>query len=162
MLDTPGSPHVGAEGFLARFEGLRDRLPGDRAQRQKAAEAFRTSGLPGARNEAWKYTSLRALSDAGFAEPLTSTGQPGVPLPALDAPRLVFVDGRFQPDQSVLPDRARFTSFASAPRFDRLARPEQEPMAALNTMLAEDRRDPACRAGRGRGNGAADQPRQRR
>ena len=138
MLDTPSPLHVGAEGFLARFEAMRERLPGDQVQRQEAAEAFRKSGLPGTRDEAWKYTSLLALSDASFNEPPTRADQPAAPLPALVAPRLVFVDGRYQPDQSVPPDLARFTRFADSPRFGHLARPEQEPMAALNAMLAED------------------------
>jgi hypothetical protein len=52
----------GAEGFLHRFEGLRERLPGARlpwaaALRDRAAEAFRASGLPTRRVEAWRYTT---------------------------------------------------------------------------------------------------------
>ena len=38
--------------FLERYEGLKDRLPGDAALRDEAAKAFRRNGLPGAREEA--------------------------------------------------------------------------------------------------------------
>lgn len=68
----------GVAGFLARYEALRDRLPGDVRERETAAEAFRRSGLPGAtsgrREEAWKYTSLRALADASFSQSPTQAG----------------------------------------------------------------------------------------
>ena len=37
-----------ADGFLARFEGLRERLPGERILRARAAKSFRASGLPAA------------------------------------------------------------------------------------------------------------------
>ena len=61
---------MGAAGFLARFEVLRDSLPGCQAERAAAASAFRTLGLPGGtsgrRSEAWKYTSLRPLAEAVF------------------------------------------------------------------------------------------------
>jgi Fe-S cluster assembly protein SufD len=56
-------------------------------------------------------------------------------LPAFDAPRLVYVDGRFRPDLSTL---AAADNFAGHPEFGRLARPDRDAFAALNTMLAED------------------------
>jgi len=70
---------TGSAGFLARFEALRDTLPGDPAVRAAAAEAFRASGLPGAERgrrpvEAWKYTSLRPLADARFGGEGALTG----------------------------------------------------------------------------------------
>ena len=98
----------GAAAFLARYEGLRDRLPGDAAVRDAGAAAFRASGLPGARDEAWHYTSLRALAETRFAEPLTPVADCAAlmaRLPQIDAPRLVFVDGRFRDDLSVVPSR---------------------------------------------------------
>ena len=62
---------TGAAGFLARFDALRDSLPGDAGVRAAVAEAFRATGLPGAERgrpiEAWKYTSLRPLADARAA-----------------------------------------------------------------------------------------------
>ena len=95
---------TGVAGFLARFESLRDRLPGDPRQRLAAAEAFRRSGLPGAtagrREEAWKYTSLRPLAETAFEAPLSLAGDSAFleRLPHIDVPRIVLIDGRFRPE----------------------------------------------------------------
>ena len=129
----------GADAFLARYEGLRARLPGDHAARDLAAAEFRRAGLPTVRNEAWKYTSLRALAENDFREALTSVEGGLLPtIPAIDAPRIVFVDGRLREDLSNPPDTLTFQRFADASEFGRLSRPEQQPIVALNTMLAED------------------------
>jgi Fe-S cluster assembly protein SufD len=139
---------TGAAAFLGRYEGLRTRLPGARtpwidALRDRAADAFRQSGFPTRRVEAWKYTDLAAVSGAVFGEPLTMV-EDAPALPEAAHPRAVFVDGRFRPDLSTLgavPFEA--TSLAQAlpqleGRIGALARPESEPMAALNGMLFED------------------------
>jgi Fe-S cluster assembly protein SufD len=141
--------HTGAEGFLHRFEGLRARLPGARlpwvqALREQAAEAFRAAGFPTRRVEAWKYTDLRPVADAGFDEPLTILDDSrSLPL-AHGAWRAVFVDGRFRPESSSL-ESAPFAAIALAEglpdldgRLGALAQPGREPLAALNTMLFED------------------------
>ena len=131
---------TGAQGFLARFEGLRTRLPGDPAPREAAAETLRALGLPGRRDEAWHYTNLRPVAEAAFHEPLT----PLIDCAALLArvpsvgTRLVFVDGRFRADLSGTPAGAAFTPFATNAAFGPLARPDRDPLVALNTMLAED------------------------
>ncbi len=130
-----------ADGFLARFAGLRERLPGEHARRDAAARSFGETGLPDLRDEAWKYTSLRALADAQFSEPLTGFGEPTAllaRLPAIAAPRLIFVAGRFRVDLSALPTKAEIGSFAREPDFGSLSQDEGAPMVALNTMLAED------------------------
>jgi Fe-S cluster assembly protein SufD len=127
----------GAEGFLARYAGLRRRLPGDDTVREAAAASFRATGLPGRRDEAWHYTDLRSLAAASFHEPLSLTDAATL-LPKTEGARIVFVDGRFREDLSELPPQVAFTPFALRPKFGRLARPEREPLAALNTMLAED------------------------
>jgi len=127
----------GAGGFLARYAGLRRRLPGDDMVREAAAASFRATGLPGRRDEAWKYTDLRSLAAASFHEPLTLTDAATL-LPKTEGARIVFVDGRFREDLSELPSQVAFTPFALRPKFGRLARPDREPMTALNTMLAED------------------------
>ena len=133
------SLHQGAEAFLARFDGLRARLPGDPAARDAAAAAFRSAGLPTVRDEAWRYTSLRSLADGEFREPLTSVDGGELPaIPDFDAPRLVFVDGRLREDLSSPPDTLHFARFADQPDLDGIARPEQQPAVALNAMLAED------------------------
>ena len=131
--------HRGAETFLARYEGLRARLPGDASRREAAAGLFRRAGLPGVRDEAWKYTNLRALAEVEFREALTSVGGSELPaIPAWTGPRLVFEDGRFQPALSQVPAALGFTRFADEAGFGAMARPEREPVVALNTMLAED------------------------
>ncbi len=133
------SLHAGAETFLARYAGLRSRLPGDHSARDAAAEAFRDGGLPGPRQEAWKYTSLRPLAEIEFREPLTSVEGADLPvIPAWDGPRLVFEDGRFQPSLSDIPDTLSFTRFADEAQFGAIAQPGRDPVVALNTMLAED------------------------
>ena len=132
---------AGAQDFLARYQGLKQRLPGDALIREEAARAFAASGLPGARNEAWKYTSLRPLSELRFQEPLTAIADCSrllALLPAIDAPRLVFVDGRRRGDLSSAPGSLSVYGFAQTPDFGRLSKPEREPLTALNTMLAED------------------------
>src|ERR1035437_5384286 len=62
---------TGVSALLARFEGVRAQWPGDPAARAAAAELLRDAGLPGRREEAWKYTNLRQLAEANFHEPLT-------------------------------------------------------------------------------------------
>jgi Fe-S cluster assembly protein SufD len=129
--------HTGVAGFLAQYEALRRVLPGDLRERDAAAEAFRLAGLPGAaagrREEAWKYTSLRPVADASFQQ--VSRVFDGRHLPHVDAPRIVFVDGAFRADASHLPGAVEFTQFEA---FGGLARPDRDPLVALNTMLAED------------------------
>jgi len=134
---------TGATGFLQRYQGLQGRLPGDSALRAAAAAAFKDSGLPGGtqgrRIEAWKFTSLRPVAEASFqpASPRHETETILAGLPLLDAPRIVFVDGAFCGNLSVMP-AAGFARFADQPDFGTLTWPDREPMVALNTMLASD------------------------
>lgn len=133
-----------AAGFLARYDGLSGRLPGDPAARRAAADILRAHGLPGVRDEDWRYTNLQPIADVAFHEPLTGASgfQPEHDMPALgdlqDAPRLVFVQGRFSMAQSVLPKLAQVQSFAATAAFGTLAQPARDRLVALNTMLAED------------------------
>jgi len=137
--------HTGVAGFLARFDASRDRLPGDLRQRIAAADAFRRAGLPGAtsgrREEAWKYTGLRPVAEASFLQPATPLAGASIlleRLPSIDAPRIVFIDGEFQPGLSTIPSAIDFVRFAERGEFGRLARPDRDTLVALNTMLAED------------------------
>ena len=93
----------------------------------------------GRREEAWKYTTLRPLAEAAVpcapehgrrrcrrSAAACARAPAGVrrrPLPA---------------DLSDLPEGRRSPSFADSPSSATLARPEREPLVALNTMLAED------------------------
>jgi Fe-S cluster assembly protein SufD len=130
---------TGLDGFFARFDALRDRLPGDSAPRLAAAETLRASGLPGRRDEAWHFTSLRPLEQASFSELAGALFDASAlaPLPNLGS-RLVFVDGRYRADLSAISSALRFEPFARHGRFGALADPLREPLVALNTMLAED------------------------
>jgi len=137
--------HSGVDGFLARYDALRDRLPGDPRPRAAAAEAFRRTGLPGAaagrREEAWKYTGLRPLADASFTQsisPAAADSQVLAHLPQIEAPRIVFLDGMFSPELSIVPSALHFACFADRAEFGSIAHPEDGPLIALNTMLAED------------------------
>jgi Fe-S cluster assembly protein SufD len=137
-----------AQAFLSRFEGLRARLPGDAGVRDAAADTLRKIGLPGPREEEWRYTNLRPLTEVEFNEPLTPVADCADLLsrvPDLGAPRLVFVDGRFRDDLSTVPNLAAVR--VGGPAFGALARPEAEKLVALNTMLAEDGADISVPAG---------------
>ncbi len=71
--------------------------------RRTAADALAREGLPGARNEAWKYTSLRALeqsrprSDSEAATRVVDESLFALPI---EGPRLVFVNGVYRADLS--------------------------------------------------------------
>ena len=87
-------------------------LPGNagvQALRQQAAETFARAGLPTKRAEDWKYTDLSRLT-ATLGDTWWATSKPPIDvgdvamIDDLDAYRLVFVAGVFQPDQSNLPD----------------------------------------------------------
>jgi Fe-S cluster assembly protein SufD len=134
----PSALQLGARSFLARYEGLKDRLPGDAAIREAAAADFGRTGLPGAREEAWRYTSLRSLADVPFREPLTEVADCAgllARMPAIEGPRLVFVNGRFRGDLSAIPSHVSVRT--GRPAYGTQARPEEK-LATLNTMLAED------------------------
>ena len=137
-----------ADGFLSRYEGLTQRLPGAPEPRQAAADILRRSGLPSMREESWRYTNLAGLAEAKFHEPLTEASGfvADADLPDLqnfvDLPRLVFIQGRFSVAESILPDGAPASvivrSFAASADFGVLPQPERDRLVALNTMLAED------------------------
>jgi len=133
---------TGTAGFLARYAALRGRLPGDSTLRAAAADAFRSVGLPGTnrgrRAEAWKYTTLQPLAGMSFVPSGSARGLivPDLARGGADVPRLVFSGGRFREDLSG--PVAGFARFADDPDFGELSWPDRDPMAALNTMLAED------------------------
>ena len=139
----------GAAGFLARYQGLKDHLPGARlkwlaALRADAAVHVAARGFPTRRVEAWKYTDLSPVAQAGFAEPLTAVaGALTLPKPRAAA-RAVFVDGRFRADLSALDGLAyRVASVAQhlpelEGRLGALAPLADHPMTALNTLMFED------------------------
>lgn len=89
LLEAP-EPAAGADWLLAL--------------RADVAERLRRDGLPGARNESWKYTSLRALQRRRFQLAGGAVATPAIDASALpgaaDGPRLVFVNGQWRDDLS--------------------------------------------------------------
>jgi Fe-S cluster assembly protein SufD len=95
--------------LAAAFASARTHLPGVGAMRETAFRRFEAVGLPHRRIEEWKYTDLRALMrEAQPLAPLPDAaakaraGNAGAALAAVEARRLVFVDGAFAPDLSDL------------------------------------------------------------
>lgn len=140
------------ESMSAGFDALPASLvdaQGLGAPRRAALAAVLADGLPGPRSEAWKYTSLRALSARRFGAAPAATVDPAL-LAAIPAPRLVLVNGRYdaalsnldglpegvelQPlSQALAGDDARAVSVL-ARRYDR----PDELFARLNAALATD------------------------
>ena len=79
-------------------------LPWLDSQRKSGISRFRQSGFPAQQEEDWRYTSLRPITGKLFQvkvdDQLAQTNVSSHLIPGLDSYRLVFVDGRFAPDQS--------------------------------------------------------------
>lgn len=79
------------------------------ASRAQALESLCQLGLPSQRDEDWKYTSTRAITRAAFTPAVAGAPCPGefvsqTTIDGLDAWRLVFADGFWQPELSLLDD----------------------------------------------------------
>jgi Fe-S cluster assembly protein SufD len=112
---------------------------GQAAVRRRAAlEALAAGGLPGSRDENWKYANLRSLERARFipappAPALAALGDLPAALPAIA--RYVFVDGRFAPEASAaLGPAVRAAPEAPVTRAPRA----DERFALLNQAFATD------------------------
>ena len=109
-------------------------------QRQKALALFEKVGLPGVRDEDWRYTNLRALKSNDYAVGIPTSLE--VELATSDMPRLVFVDGHL--------DRKASTAISDTVRslndslddlkdlFGSTLPTEQHGFTALNTAYAQD------------------------
>lgn len=132
----------------ALLDSLAAQFDGDAAARD-ALDAVLRDGLPHARAEAWKYTSLRALERRAFVAATRPAVDPAA-LAAIPAPRMVFVNGQFDPALSDLSgldagidvqplsqllqgDDARAVNFLER----RYTRADQ-PFARLNAALARE------------------------
>ncbi len=142
--------------YLAEYARVERALPGGRAaerERQAELKAFAQHGFPSTAEEDWKYTSLRPLekrffeiSDdaADISEKTLADFAPG----ALDAYRVVIVDGHFVPGLARLeglPAGATITSFAAFLNDNpdatvRHAAIEDQPgsLSAMNAAFATD------------------------
>ncbi|QNP41142.1 Fe-S cluster assembly protein SufD [Lysobacter solisilvae (ex Woo and Kim 2020)] len=140
------------DSFASAFDALpnRDAAGLGDARRDALAAALR-DGLPGTRSERWKYTPLRAFERRAF---VPSASLPavldGALLAGIPAPRIVFVNGRFDPahsDFTTLPTGVTLQPLSQAlaegherevnflaRRFERA----DEVFARLNAALADD------------------------
>ena len=84
----------------ALLDSLASGFDGDAARREALDAALR-DGLPLVRSEAWKYTPLRALDRRSFV-PATAAAFDSALLEGIPAPRMVFVNGRFDAAHSDL------------------------------------------------------------
>jgi Fe-S cluster assembly protein SufD len=126
----------------------------DSARRENRA-AFVAGGLPDTRVEAWKYTTLRGLGQRRFADGDVAAGTRAIEattfgLPGVDGPRLVFVNGVFRTDLSVLdalPEGLSLQPLSQALRSDaeplrfalsRHYRDTGEAFAQINATSADD------------------------
>jgi len=134
----------------ALLDSLALAFDGDDTRRVALDDAVR-DGLPGARSEAWKYTPLRALERRSFdvSPALPAMIDPSLVM-AIPAPRLVFVNGRFDAlhsDVGALPPGVSLAPLSQVlreggprdgnflqRRFDRA----DEPFARLNSALADE------------------------
>lgn len=126
------------------------------AQRRSARERVLAEGVPGMKQEAWRYTGLRSLVEQKFT-PCTETLSAVQPydledqlIPGLDAYRAVLVNGRFVShlsDLSGLPDGVRAGSLRAIMESDpdtlegllnRVAGEGAHLFSALNTAGMED------------------------
>ena len=129
--------------FTADFARQAASLPGARVPwvarlRRDAMQRFAAQGLPTARDEDWKYTSVAAIAKRAFAtEPAGATPQPAIDAYALtgsQAHRLVFVDGRYVPSLS------QIGPLPAGVVLDSLARALDRAPEALEPVLGEARR----------------------
>jgi len=145
--------------FLAPFENLRRAFPPAEAERRRRAlERLRETGLPGPRDEDWRFTDLSPIWELPF-EPLGPEAAAGIPAPEAlasltpkedEGPLLVFVDGVFMPELSRLETGAagvRATSWsrlrAEDPErlleaFGEDGQAARNPFAALNEAYFQD------------------------
>lgn len=94
------------QAYLDSIKDAQSTLPGAHVPwltnlRQAAAARFAATGLPGRKDEAFKYADLKALEKTPFTQAAIA-GQSVEALPWLDVdgPRLAFVDGHFRADLS--------------------------------------------------------------
>ena len=87
---------------------LGERVADTSAVRREAVAALLRDGLPLARDEAWKYTSLRALEQRRYRNGDADAAKRAIDasafaLPEIAGTRLVFANGVFRRDLSVVP-----------------------------------------------------------
>ena len=158
------TPAADIDRFARAFAAASGELPGHRnaeiaGLREAAMARFAAAGMPSRRDEGWRYTDLRRLDRLDVAGLSGAVGGPAAPalpetLAALDAHRLVFVDGRYDAALSELgapPGGARIEPLAArlgngcddaaallGPGLQEWNGAGQEGLAALNTAMTRD------------------------
>ncbi|MBN2871710.1 MAG: Fe-S cluster assembly protein SufD [Halothiobacillaceae bacterium] len=133
---------------------LSDALPERAAAPTEIAEAARhqveTIGLPGLRDEEWRWTNLRAIQRGRFHAPsgVGADVEPSTRLPLDNPLRLRFVDGAFQGVPDDLPEGVAITALADADEATRAAAFSPKPapsvenpndaLVTLNTAMARE------------------------
>jgi len=117
-------------------------------QRSAALAHFEEVGLPGIRDEEWRYTNLRALKNNVY-QLACSAAQTNIELDNTNNPRLVFVDGFLDISRSTLLDikGVTFSNLAQVlndnpelieSNFGTCLETEQHGFTALNTAYCQD------------------------
>ena len=110
------------------------------AQRTAALAQFEKVGLPGVRDEEWRYTNLRALKSNSYQ--LNSSTELSIELAETSNPRLVFVDGLLNASASTaLSEQVSKLSDSVdqlEPHFGSTLPAEPHGFTALNTAYAQD------------------------
>ncbi|MEA3276346.1 MAG: SufD family Fe-S cluster assembly protein [Pseudomonadota bacterium] len=107
-VSTPTNLDAWLDGGTERLAGTG--LPWLDAKRSSALERVRSQGFPTSKQEGWRYTGLKPLTEQPFlryAEPVTGVEDEDldeVLIPGLDAHRVVLVNGRYVPHLSGLQD----------------------------------------------------------
>lgn len=125
------------------------------ALRRDAAERYAARGLPGRRDEYWRYTNLNALAKREFAQtdpqmPVALDTLPDLVGTGLDGYLIVLVNGHLRTDLCAfdgLPDGVRLDSLGDMlvrapqqlePWLGKIAGLDGMPLASLNTAFLDD------------------------
>ncbi|MCA9295820.1 MAG: Fe-S cluster assembly protein SufD [Phycisphaerales bacterium] len=139
--------------FAEAFDRLDSASP-IHALRENAFASFQAMGMPTLRDEAWRYTSVKPITQTTFTAASDANVSASQLTPflfdGLDAYRLVFVNGSYTPElssQDALPNGVRVLSIADAlrdaPQTITPWRAQRTPadhqaFIALNTAMIED------------------------
>ena len=111
------------------------------ARRRRALQLLEATGLPGTRDENWKYASLRGLERLRFLPApasATVTRDTALPAPLAGFTRHVFVDGRFAAALSAPPAAGPFSALAQDTPPQALPQGADQRFALLNEAFATD------------------------
>jgi len=138
----------GLQPYLEGYKQLPPPASWLRRIQESALERANRRGFPAPRDEAWKYSSTALLEKRAFAPARrkTTLGEAALgafAIPGLDAPRLTFVDGRYESAHSNPPAGLRVTVIDSAATTleESLTAPpgwEDDTFLNLNTALFRD------------------------